>query len=732
MKKSLFALLAMFWAFGATAQDADYSKMSSMIRRLTLEQRAEMRRAPGRHGGEVCAFVRIDGRQTLGDDGRQVLVDLGCQPLAQFGDIFIASIPKRRLGALSLHPSVMRIEARQGNSIHMDTTTVLMGGARAHQGDALPQAFTGRGVVVGVEDIGFDLTHPNFYDASLSEYRIKRFWDFLAIDTLDRNLYVGADYTTEQAIKACAHSRDADIISHGTHTLGSAAGSGYDTAYRGMAPCSDICIVSNAVSEDVALIDSADIDKFTYATDALGFKYIFDYADSVGKPCVVSFSEGSAMDFRGDDVLFYSVLDSLTGPGHILVASAGNDGQQTTHVRKPADMERATVAIMSNGSAAYFSARGATDDYKLLLTLPGDDGQTEYSTLSVEAIYAMADSLLTDTLMVGTKPYYITVTCYPSCFDDSQNVMEVVLQTDKRLGLDYYTSVDLIGLGCEVELFRGSGYLVPAISSLGDHDYSIHSPGSAPSVVCVGATGYRTGFVNYLGEYCEYAMGTSGERSAYSSVGPTYDGRIKPDVMAPGTNVISSYSSYYLEARPDASDIRSDVVHFDFQGRTYAWNANSGTSMATPIVAGAIALWLEAKPDLAPEDVMEVIAATSRRHDPSLSYPNNLYGYGEIDAYGGLLYLLGISHVEGLDTRQPSAVSFAIQGDKLTVILPENVDVPVGVRIYAVSGSLLRQVNLKPVGGCFALSLSDLPHGVYAVQVDGPDVPTTGSTLIRK
>ena len=129
---------------------------------------------------------------------------------------------------------------------------------------------------------------------------------------------------------------------------------------------------------------------------------------------------------------------------------------------------------------------------------------------------------------------------------------------------------------------------------------------------------------------------------------------------------------------------------------------------------------------------MEGIAATSRRHDPSLSYPNNLYGYGEIDAYGGLLYLLGISHVEGLDTRQPSAVSFAMQGDKLTVMLPENVDVPVGVRVYAVSGSLLRQFSLKPVGGCFALSLSDLPHGVYAVQVDGPDVPTTGSTLIRR
>ena len=733
MQKYLTIIIFLACACMVSAQRADYSKMSAMVRQLTLAQRGEMRRKPAITDRSVCAFVRVDHQFVAeGENEATILSRLGCEPLAQFGDIVIANIPLRHLASLSLHPAIARIEARQGNTVSMDTTTVLMGGARAHLGDQLPQAFTGEGIVVGVEDIGFDLTHPNFYDRSLTRYRIKRLWDFLSTDTVGSPLYVGADYTSEEALKAYAHSRDAMLISHGTHTLGSAAGSGYDTSYSGMAPGSDICLVANAVGENAALIDSADIYKFTYATDALGFKYIFDYADAVGKPCVVSFSEGSAMDFRGDDALYYEVLGKLTGPGHIMVASAGNEGQQVNHVRKPWDVKRATVAILSNGAAAYFSVKGKADNYTLRLRLPGPEGGVAVRDLTVEGIYTLSDSLYTDTLEVDGKPYFITANCYPSCFDKSQNVIEVILETDKRLGLDYYTSVDLIAEGCEVELFRGVGYLVPSDKSLGDNTYSIHSPASAPSVICVGATSYRSEYVNYLGEQRRYDMGKNGERGAYSSVGPTYDGRIKPDVMAPGTNIISSYSSYYLEAKPDAVDIASDVRHFEFDGRIYAWNANSGTSMSAPVVAGAIALWLQANPKLSPEDVLEVISATSHHYDPSLTYPNSLYGHGEIDAYAGLLHILGLSQVEDIKMWQPSGVHFLIDGECLRLTFDREVTRPVTVRVYSVNGALLSTYKTTPAGKVVNLPAGAWSRGLYAVQVDGPDKATTGSTLIRR
>ena len=734
MKKFLTILVFLAFAFAVSAQRADYSKMSPMVRQITLSQRSKMRKMPGRDHRSLCAFVRVSSQYVTdhGTDAADFLKSLGCEPLAQLGDIFIANIPLHRLASLSLHPAITRIEAKQVNHVSMDTTTVLLGGTRVHLGDGLPQAFTGEGVIVGVEDVGFDLTHPNFYDNSLSKYRIKRMWDFLSVDTVGSPLYVGADYTTEEALKAYAHSRDNLLISHGTHTLGSAAGSGYDTPYRGMAPESDICLVANAVGDNSVLVDSADYYKFTYATDVLGFKYIFNYADAVGKPCVLSFSEGSAMDFRGDDMLYYEAIKRLTGPGHIMVASAGNEGQQFNHVTKPANKEQTTVAILSGGAAAYFSVIGETDNYTLRLNLPGPEGNIEKRDLTVADIYALSDSLYTDTLAVDGKPYYITANCYPSCFNKNMNVIEVILETDSRLGLDYYTSVELIGDGCEVELFRGVGYLMPADRTLADNAYSVHSPGSAPSVICVGATGYRSEYVNYLGEKRVYNKGQNGLRGEYSSVGPTFDGRIKPDVMAPGTNIISSYSSYYLEANPEASDIASDVRHFEFDGRTYAWNANSGTSMSTPIVAGAIALWLQANPHLSPDDVMEVIRATARQTDSSISYPNIFYGYGEIDAYAGLLHVLNFSKVEGISNRQPSGVRFHVEREgRLRLTFDREVHQSVTVRVYSTTGALVATYKTTPAGKVLVLPAGAWSHGVYAVQVDGPDSATTGSTLIR-
>ena len=131
-------------------------------------------------------------------------------------------------------------------------------------------------------------------------------------------------------------------------------------------------------------------------------------------------------------------------------------------------------------------------------------------------------------------------------------------------------------------------------------------------------------------------------------MGPTIQGFTKPDVMAPGENIISAMSSFYLESNPDNAAVSPDKERFQHDGRTYAWTVTSGTSMSAPVVTGVIALWLEACPTLSPSQILDVIAKTSHREE-GVDYPNNRMGWGEIDAKAGLSYVLskytGITNV---------------------------------------------------------------------------------------
>ena len=81
---------------------------------------------------------------------------------------------------LSLDGRVMRIETHRSCTVTMDTTRTIVNAIPAYEGRDLPQAFTGEGVVVGVQDIGFDLTHPTFYTRDMSRYRIQALWDHLS------------------------------------------------------------------------------------------------------------------------------------------------------------------------------------------------------------------------------------------------------------------------------------------------------------------------------------------------------------------------------------------------------------------------------------------------------------------------------------------------------------------------------------------------------------------------
>lgn len=737
--KRLSTLLALLLVALSMAAVAD---VSSYVRQLLLRPQvgsAVVRRASAEGGRErsLCAFVDLGTA-----DADRVLGLSGCQLLAESGGVCIAMIPLDRLEELVHHPAVLRVEASPMGHCLMDTTRHVVNALPVYSGRALPQAYSGRGVVMGIVDVGFDLTHPTFLSADDGHTRIQRFWDQLSIDTVGSRLPVGRDFVVPA--DTVRFSTDRCLETHGTHTAGIAAGSGFDgsqlTSYCGMAPAADLCLVSNAVNTNAVLIDTLDLDRYTSATDALAFKYIFDYATSVGKPCVISFSEGYVPTYEADDQLYERFLSSLQGPGRIIVAAAGNNSALFNYLPKPLGKPSAGAVLSLTSTRPVDLILRASKTIRFGFDILSPVVQQHRMSLSelelngtelLDTLSYQASSVLSDSSQLNWK-----CAKYPSSVVEGDTMLHCAISCSGDATWQVAFVVEGADADAEAWVY-GTDFLND--STLSWHDGAVgknmHCPAAFDQIIAVGSTVHRTGFVNYQHTYKDYSRGTNPSyRASYSSVGPNARGRFKPDVCAPGNNVISAYSSFYLEAKPDARDIQSDVAHFSWQGRTYPWNANTGTSMAAPVVGGAIALWLEAVPDLTPADVANVLSHSCRHPDATLAYPNNQYGHGELDVYKGLLYLLGIDALPGLSGSVPSSVSLSyLSGGRLQVaftgtVLPDAVT----LRVFNLQGCCLWQSVLEPVTAVSTVQLPlPLPSGVYAVQVDGPTSSTTGSTLIR-
>jgi len=202
-----------------------------------------------------------------------------------------------------------------------------------------------------------------------------------------------------------------------------------------------------------------------------------------------------------------------------------------------------------------------------------------------------------------------------------------------------------------------------------------------------------------------------------TSRGPRLDGYQKPDIIAPGTFIASSFNSFYEEENADNNEVtRCNYKFFDYNGRRYSWSMLSGTSMSAPVVSGIIALWLEANPNLTPQDIKGIFSRTARHPDPTLTYPNAIYGYGEIDAYAGLLDILGVDKIEGVSKYQPKSVKFVVKDGEVKAFDKISGE-QLHIIIYNTAGVRQKEDHLTP--------------GVYAVEVKSEKPEQKGSTLVR-
>lgn len=653
----------------------------------------------------------------------------GCRLLDSVGRIYIVSIPLNEMIALSNNDTIERIEAERMPRPTMDVTPQQVNASNVYTGNGqLPQAYTGEGVVAGVFDCYFDFTHPAFSDSN-GDLRIKYYYDFHWPN--DDNTF-GHALESPSEIAAQQHSLYTRNGVHGTHVASIMAGSAVEGQLQGMAPGSDIYLVDfNSDREQFA-----NPDDNTSAIAVLGFKKIFDRAEAEGKPCVVNFSSGESVIFSAQRVLEGEAMQALTGPGRIIVSSAGNDGTRLCYLEKGVDDHQAGTGIKNGLHGGHI--------IDIDLVTPGDQ-HVRFDFLGV----VLTGGNVEGTIEFHTDSIDATGSHFTTTINQGDIQLDVVqLDYQDPRGKVYHirgtmpNPVYLLLCGATVLLTGDSpAYMYSDIAyspflnvtsvpqySFAKEGYSITWPAMLPGIIAVGATGYKNTFVNIDGQTNDadtpFSPSSLGYITKFSSCGPTFDGHIKPDVVAPGHNISAAYNSFY----GDFDGIRNRLTHkMNHNGKTYHYIGESGTSMASPVVAGVIALWLQAKPDLTPQQVLDIIQQTATHPDDKLSYPNNTYGYGQIDVYRGLLEVLKLpSSIPELSREQPRDVTFRVVDRHLYADFSNNIPQRMVFNIYALDGRLMQTQS-----GRSDIDLATLKSGIYAVQLITDSKATTGSTLIR-
>jgi subtilisin family serine protease len=115
-------------------------------------------------------------------------------------------------------------------------------------------------------------------------------------------------------------------------------------------------------------------------------------------------------------------------------------------------------------------------------------------------------------------------------------------------------------------------------------------------------------------------------------------------------NVVSAYNHYVFG--------EDDEVDESMTWNGFPYSAESGTSMACPVVSGIVALWLQAKPDLTLDNLMEVLSKTSRNDEYTEILPER-WGYGKIDAKKGLEYILNSTGIEQISQTTTTATNYS-------------------------------------------------------------------------
>jgi len=747
----LAGLLMMQTATAQVKESVNSGAWQQKVSPLLCMQISQAKMASHRASGKetyLGALVKV----AEGQNG-QVLTKEGTLLLDSLDQFYIALLPASRIQTLAEKDDVEIIEAHEKGTIQMDVTHQTIGADKVQAGTPslnIP-AYTGKGVVVGITDIGFDYTHPMFRNAD-GTMAIKKAWDAFAENT---NGFggLGTIYETKDEMLAAQGSKD-HAVTHGTHVMGIAAGRPWkafnwenkEVTYQGIAYEADIIAATTGARTGIPQIDMMMADKLdnikkegaaAEVLDAnitgndiysmLALKMVFDYAKEHNQPCVANCSWGSHMLFTARYTATDQFMGKLIGPGRIIVASSGNDGDSQIYAEKPDGQQVWYPYTVLKDSISFFTMH-SDEEFTFDLDI--------YNMTSAQPRYYLDPSLTSEFIRQSAdQKMNAMIWEYTNSSGVTQKIkLEYGYIKNDTKGYDYefdfyfpseFYEKELKGISLKltsegkIRLIGKPGRMLFEGKNNFCNPYTVGWPGASPNTLCVGITSHRDWVTNIYGKET-YASGRINTDPIvnWSACGPTLDGRMKPELVAPGYNLVSARSKLYSTNTEEWNDDSKLVVASNKDGdETREVVLESGTSMSAPVMTGVVALWLQAKPTLTKDEILQTLSRTAKKLDASLTYPNNTFGYGEVDAYAGLLDILGIN--TSIPTLSNKLANITMKGRTLYI---DGAVEPITVNVYSINGQLV----FSAVANDGTVTLPQLPAAVYAVQAG-----TLGSSLIR-
>ena len=636
------------------------------IRLGSVESGQRRVNAAGQSGNFSTLIIEISDDSAIAE-----LEQIGAVIFYRRDDLLLTAVPEDMVGELDNIRNVTGCASARTASLHLDKALPATNVPQVLEGTALPRSFSGKGVVVGFSDDGFDPGHAAF------KGRVKA-----VIHTVDTTATVARALSPSEIENWTTDDYD---NFHATHVAGVLAGAEEGSPYQGVARGADI-VATTSTLDDVSIL--------------VGVEEIIALAKEAGKPAVINLSLGTTLGPHDGTDLFCRYLD-LCAEDAAIVLAAGNDGETRVHAAEMlstndpvistmlestnwADTRLYTgyVDIWSSDSRPLELQVRIWDRYSHEIIWSSgwvDPSGGELFTVSSEHDEAFSE--IYDGILIAASelcPYNgrfnITVgmnmkskAFYP---ENTWSRYSLVIDAKGEDGA-------FVDVCCDGKLsFFTTSTAYPWVTS-GDSDLSISSMACGFNTIAVGSATTRDSAPLITGGEQSWAgFVDAGTVSNYSSYGTSFDGRKLPHFCAPGAYIVSAYNRHVLEKYPE---MKSLMAYESPSNPGNYYYAECGTSMAAPHTAGIFALWLEANPALSGTELRDIAVKTARYEGVSPDNPRT--GAGMIDAAAGLKLILD---AQGIFDLSNDWVSVWRDGNRLA--LSGHGDEDVAVEIYSLAG----------------------------------------------